>query len=771
MRTLDCFIPYENIDTIYNNVSEFRTSADVQNIFLLTHNPDLPPIEGCKTLLTDHKDSSATLQAIARHAASEYVAIYDKSDSITFGYGALNRLLTVAHDTQAGIVYADHYAMKGGVLTQSPVIEYQAGSVRNDFDFGSLRLFRTDLLKEWAQTHSDKHWLYAAKYELTLFISRSSHDIVCLNEFLYTEHESDLRLSGEKQFDYVDPRNQAVQIEMEQVCTEHLKQIGAYVDATSISEISVSGGQFPCEASVIIPVRNREKTIKDAILSALNQQTDFDYNVIIVDNHSTDSTTEYIDELKETDQRVVHIIPERTDLGIGGCWNLAINDERCGRFAIQLDSDDLYSNEHTLQTIVDKFRKEHCAMVIGSYRMCDFKLQTLPPGIIDHKEWTDTNGMNNALRINGLGAPRAFYTPLLRQIGVPNTSYGEDYALGITLSRQYKIGRIYDELYLCRRWEGNSDAALSIEKVNRNNHYKDLLRTIEIAARQRKNQFWSKHATQEDADKLFENQLNTWHEVKQRYNELDSILTKQITVKTDGNHGQGTVTIQHNPARMVSTGASIDKQTISRRQCFLCNYARPSVQMSLAMNSRFLLLVNPFPILRKHFTLPLRTHKPQQILPYFDDMMDFTDALHNMFIFYNGAYCGASAPDHMHFQAGGIDQLPRTFMSKHYTIQGKDKAEIQTQFSNIVGSLPIHEGEIEPRMNILAWKENGDYHCVIIPRSKHRPDCYHESAGKGQMLISPGALDMAGLIITPRHEDYEQITATQAEEIIKECGL
>ena len=158
-------------------------------------------------------------------------------------------------------------------------------------------------------------------------------------------------------------------------------------------------------------------------------------------------------------------------------------DEHCGRFAIQLDSDDLYINHHVLQRIVDTFHEHQCAMVIGSYKMVNFKLEEIPPGIIDHKEWTPDNGRNNALRVNGLGAPRAFYTPLLRQIRIPNVSYGEDYATALAISREY---RIYEPLYLCRRWEGNSDADLNIQRVNANNYYKDKIRMIEILARQQK---------------------------------------------------------------------------------------------------------------------------------------------------------------------------------------------------------------------------------------------------------------------------------------------
>ena len=270
---------------------------------------------------------------------------------------------------------------------------------------------------------------------------------------------------------------------MEQACTEHLRVLGALVHENDLRPIDVTEGTFSFEATVVIPVRNRERTIADAIRSVLAQVTDFPFNVIVVDNHSTDGTSALIDTFVHNGRPVVHLVPERTDLGIGGCWDLAVRDAHCGRFAVQLDSDDLYKDTNVLQTIVDAFHEQQCAMLIGSYELCDFALRPLPPGLIDHKEWTAANGMNNALRINGLGAPRCFYTPVIRQVGFPNVSYGEDYAVGLAISRRYRIGRIFDSLYLCRRWEGNSDAALSPDRVNANNRYKDFIRTVELKAR------------------------------------------------------------------------------------------------------------------------------------------------------------------------------------------------------------------------------------------------------------------------------------------------
>lgn len=427
--------------------------------------------------------STVSLREIASGVKTKYVLLYQKAASCDMSEDALARMVRVADDTGALMVYADHYVVKDGIREAHPLIDLQEGALRDDFDFGTVTLVRTDVLREFTERQS-REYEYAALYAFRLYMQRKGL-IFHLNEYLYTSEMLDMRKSGEKQFDYVNPRNRGVQIEMEQAVTEHLTIIGALVDNKKYKEPQFTLGDFPVEASVIIPVYNREKTIADAVRSALSQEASFEYNVIVVDNHSTDNTGKILREI--SDPRLVVIVPERTDLGIGGCWNEAVYSKSCGRFAVQLDSDDLYSGTDTLQRIVDCFHEQRTGMVIGSYRMCDFDLQTLPPGIIDHREWTDDNGANNALRINGLGAPRAFFTPLLREVGFPNTSYGEDYALGLWFSRTYRIGRIYDELYLCRRWGGNSDADLSIDKLNKNNSYKDKLRTIELLARKKMN--------------------------------------------------------------------------------------------------------------------------------------------------------------------------------------------------------------------------------------------------------------------------------------------
>lgn len=811
-RGIDCFIPYTDVETTLNNVAQFHESKLVNHVFLLATDKEAKPLNGCDIIYIDHLQSCETVRKIAAATCSSYAMLYTRSAPLALGYMSLNRFMNVAVNINAGLVYSDRTQMNDGVLRRLPVIEYQAGSLRNDFDFGSLLLFDAETMKAYANEFADSDFNYAGWYELQLFISRSDKPLFHIGEYLYTESNGDTRLSGVRQFDYVDPRNSYVQAEMEKVCTEHLRRIGAYIEADTVSEAAIDRYKFHYEASVIIPVRNRARTIADAIHSALSQVTDFNYNVIVVDNHSTDGTREIIDKICTEDKRCVCIVPEKTDLGIGGCWSMAVNDFRCGRFAVQLDSDDLYSGTDTLQRIVNKFYEDKCAMVIGSYRMCDFLLNTLPPGLIDHKEWTDENGRNNALRINGFGAPRAFFTPILRKIGGPNTSYGEDYALGLEFSRSYKIGRIFDELYLCRRWEGNSDAALTQEQQNANNRYKDSLRTIEIASRQRLNTYWSRQVTEQDANKLFDDQLSVWEQAAERYEELKSAMTNRFNI--DGSN----VCIQHNPARIVSTGANTDSQSIASRPCFLCDINLPEEQMDFPLLSKYHLLVNPYPILPKHFTIPLKQHRPQEILPYYKDMMEIAGNLNDMFVFYNGAQCGASAPDHMHFQAGMRGVLPlerdwnelyRSTRSRLYPISDDEFIESQQLeptaddtgifslrgyicpgliivtrtakasdflFRKVYESLPIHEGETEPRMNIFAWtmnyKNDGTPRLVsiIIPRSKHRPDCYF-AEGDERMVVSPGALDMGGLIVAPRKEDFDKIDSRTAAGIIREVGI
>jgi hypothetical protein len=453
------------------------------NITIVTTNKN-NNIAGLDFLLVQEIFSSKSIRLITAQIKTEFVMLITKNTKINFGAFGIERMINVTKNTGAGIVYSDYYEVKENKSVRHPVIDYQLGSLRDDFNFGPVLLINTEVLKN-AVANFSQDFNTAGLYELRLIISQT-HSPIRVPEFLYTAIEDDTRKTGEKQFDYVDPKNQQTQLEMEKAVTNHLKNINAFLDPT-YQPIVIDNKEFELETSVIIPVRDRSKTIGDAIESVLKQKTNFKFNLIIVDNHSTDGTTDVIKQAANNDKKIIHIIPERTDLQIGGCWNEGIMNEKCGRFYVQLDSDDIYADETTLQKIVDTFHKEKCAMVIGSYKLTDFELNEIPPGLIDHKEWTPDNGKNNALRINGLGAPRAFYTPVLREIKIPNVSYGEDYAVGLEISRNYQIGRIYSSIYLCRRWEGNSDAALDIEKTNANNLYKDKIRTIEVLARQLKN--------------------------------------------------------------------------------------------------------------------------------------------------------------------------------------------------------------------------------------------------------------------------------------------
>ncbi len=801
-NSIDCFLPCADVQAMGGILDTLRRSKSVRYIYLLASPTYAAAHEcpaDCEWLEVDSLTAWSTVSAVARNAHAAYVLLGVRPTLAALGQNATERFMQTAENMEAVMVYSDYQVVQGsGEQVKHPVIDYQEGSLRDDFDFGALWLVRTDALQAFcAEAEAEEESAgtlylpslrYAAFYALRLALSLVG-SLCHLNEYLYSEQETDGRASGEKQFDYVNPRNREVQVEMEQVVTRHLAALQALVDTTSYEVPDFGEQEFAVEASVIIPVYNRVQTIADAIASALQQETSFPFNVIVVDNHSTDGTTE---KIKALGGHLIHLIPERTDLGIGGCWNVAINDTRCGRFAVQLDSDDLYSSVHTLQRIVDAFYDQKAAMIVGSYRMCDFQLNTLPPGLIDHREWTDENGPNNALRINGLGAPRAFFTPLARQIQFPNTSYGEDYAMGLAFSRRYRIGRIYDELYLCRRWEGNSDAALSIERQNANNAYKDRLRTMELKARERH----TAGHVEDSLDRYFDRQLDLWDDARQRYRDLLRARSRELV------SGEQTLRVQWNPARIVSTGAKIDKVSIKERPCFLCADNRPEVQLSKVVDNDYQLLVNPFPILPMHFTIPSTKHKPQRIRGNYGEIHRLLTRYNNLVVFYNGPQCGASAPDHMHLQAGTSGILPlqnawprlsrdidvihqmaegefiglvRDYLCPIFVIVSRSQKSDETMYNVLYKALQqsaaiTGEGRDEPSHNILAWRHADDFVTVIIPRSKHRPDCYFRE-GREQMMVSPGSLDMAGFIVTPREEDFRGITAEQATSIIAECGI
>lgn len=798
-KTITCFIPYKGETQQNKTIEDLLACPCVKDVYLLTqpgNTPTAPP-QGCKSLPVGSLTSTATFRKIASLTQTPGLLVYTKLQTLNLGYMALERMTDYLSAPECGMVYSDHYQLIEEKQQPHPVTDYQPGSVRDDFDFGSVILFRTEAFRKALDTiGTEPDYEFSALYAVRLALSESFR-LTHIREYLYTEIEEDVRKSGEKQFDYVNPRNREVQIEREAAFTHYLKRIGAYLTPAK-KIIDITEGNFDNEASVIIPVRNRVRTIEDAIKSVLEQETDFPFNLIIIDNHSDDGTTKIIDRYK-SDSKVIHIIPQRKDLGIGGCWNLGINHPQCGRFAVQLDSDDLYSSRSTLQTIINKFHTEKCAMVIGSYRMTDFSLNTLPPGVIDHKEWTDENGHNNALRINGLGAPRAFFTPLLRRIRVPNTSYGEDYALGLAFSREYHIGRIYDVLYLCRRWEGNSDAALSIDKINRNNAYKDSLRTLEISIRQ------AMPKEEPAGRKFFNRQLAHWDIARNNYNALDNIQIRNMEIEGC------TIEVQFNPARAVSTCAKLDKQTIEARPCFLCLNNKPAEQdvLTISLDEPFILRVNPYPILPGHLTISSEKHQWQTLADKTDRQLPgrLVSWLENNFekgyaLFYNGAKCGASAPDHFHFQAARKHDIPFIRQWNSLMETATLQEEIRTENGNTcrsysingyicpihafitdhtaetdsglidryLKSLPMHGNEPEPRYNLFAWMdEKRGFTIAYFPREKHRPACY-TAEGDRQILVSPGALDMAGILVTPRKEDFDKLTPADILQIYNEVA-
>ncbi len=470
----------QSVSQVERTVSALKGEDIVGKICLLREEGasegDIP---GTISIPTTSVRSTDAVRKIAANATSEYTLIYLKYTALSFGQYSLERMLSIADDTGAAMVYADHFNVADGKRTEAPVIDYQVGALRDDFDFGSVLIYRNSALKE-AVAGMDEDYKAAGQYDLRLRASRIGA-IEHISEYLYYDVETDTRKSGEKLFDYVDPRNRASQIEMEKACTSHLKAIGGYLEPV-FKDVKFSEEKFEYEASVVIPCKNRVRTIASAIKSALDQKTTFKYNVIVVDDNSDDGTVDVIKSFAD-DPRLVYIAQDKTWHGIGGNWNSALHHPKCGKFALQLDSDDLYSDDGVVQRFVDAFYSQNCAMVVGTYQLTDFDINPIPPGVIDHKEWTPDNGRNNALRINGLGAPRGFYTPLLKTLNFPPTKYGEDYAVGLRVSREYQIGRLYDVMYNCRRWDSNSDGSLDVQKVNANNYYKDKIRSWELKAR------------------------------------------------------------------------------------------------------------------------------------------------------------------------------------------------------------------------------------------------------------------------------------------------
>jgi len=796
MKKIDIFTLYTGNALCPNNYL-YQASLPVVNKIYLLHTEHTPTQEGIlNSLHTGALYSTETLRTIANAAQADYIALSLNATDIEPGYMAYERFIDIAEQTGAGMCYADYVEMRDGELAGHPLIDYQRGSLRDNFDFGHILLFSTSAFKETVKKMHN-NYLHAGFYDLRLKISLS-HPIVHINETLYTA------ITGKEQssdhFAYVDPNNRDRQIEMEQACTEHLKQLDALLHYQTRA-VDFNAQQFDNEASVIIPVRNRARTIKDAIESALQQETSFKYNVIIVDNHSTDGTTSLI---KQYGERVMHVIPSRSDLGIGGCWNLALQQGECGRFAVQLDSDDVYSSPNTLQAVIDAFYEQMCGMIVGSYRLTDFNGNEIPPGIIDHREWTPENGGNNALRVNGLGAPRAFYTPLARQFKFPNTSYGEDYAIGLRFAREHLVGRVYDVLYNCRRWEGNTDAQLDIAQTNTFNFYKDKLRTFELEARiqlnaARKQEQLAKiiipenklkellppnPTLSEKAELLLSRQLKGWPLFAENHRALSNVKVRYL-------RGEGMyVHLLYHPNRIKSATAKIDPASIAKRECFLCSRNLPEGQEAIPFKDNYLLLCNLYPVFDSHFVIAEKSHTPQLITNRIGDMLDLAKEMKKYVICYNGAYAGASAPDHFHVHAVKKNNLP---ISKGNSIKNTQKIAASYHDDNAyaphffsddnrrllieqtykaVNSLELKESELEPRFNLLCWSTSRQEGCegwmvALFPRRQHRPAEYYME-GEEHYLVSPGALEMGGAFIFAVESDFKRMRTKKLSDIYKQ---
>ncbi|MRR18129.1 MAG: DUF4922 domain-containing protein [Deltaproteobacteria bacterium] len=754
---------------------------------------------------------------------SDFLFVLDSAVDVDCDGRALRRLLDLARDTRAGMIYSDYQDTNGGRLVAHPLLDCQPGSIRDNFDFGpffilSVPTAKTALAK-YGALPSDPE---AALYDLRLKIS-TDHLLLHVPEFSYAASLGKLKSAkkagrpAEAQFAYVARENARRQSRLEKIATAHLKRIGAHLPARTGLAPDVHEDAL-WKASVVIPVRNRKETIADALTSALGQKTDFPFNILVVDNHSTDGTTGILKKFAAEYPHVQHIIPVRRDLGIGGCWNEAIHSPHCGRYAVQLDSDDLYSSPRSLQKIIHVLSRGHYAMIAGSYTLVNEKLRPIPPGLIDHREWTPGNGHNNLLRVNGMGAPRAFDTAVVRRFGFPNVSYGEDYALALRLSRDYRIGRIYESLYLCRRWKNNTDAGLSVEKQNRNDCYKDRLRTMEIQARQIMNsnspecralraglsvparktetpdQIFARFPTPDHpalsplCDDLFISQKKSWPQLAAACRDLARVSEKTLPC---GRYG---VTLQFNPGRALSSGAAVDAESIRRRPCFLCAGSLPAGQKGIVYRGDFLILCNPAPIFHHHFTIVSRRHIEQEIITSLPALLTLAaDAAPDYTAFYNGPACGASAPDHLHFQMAPADALPYLTELKKLPLLGEaagvgygvsdgaDRSVIVLTSSNAEG-LYAHFLKVlrafqnvlatpdEPLMNILCVYDQDHWLLAIFLRRKHRPDAYY-AKGDGKIFISPGAVDMAGVVVTPQWIDFERMDCAGLRNLYREVSL
>ena len=809
---------------------------------------------------------------------SDYLLVSDASTDISCDPQSLRRLLLIARETQAGIIYSDFLTATGNRFVPHPLNDYQEGSIRDDFNFGPFFIMSQAVIKTALKKYGGlPRDASAAFYDLRLKISLDAA-ILHLPEFLYTasvkKHEMTSAGKTEAHFDYVAKENFIRQKKFEKIATRHLKRIGAHLAPRS-QKTERFDAAVAAEASIVIPVLNRQKTIADALTSALAQKTNFTFNVIVVDNHSTDGTANILKKLAARYSNVHYLIPARPDLGIGGCWNEAIYSPHCGRYVVQLDSDDLYSSPHTLQKIIDTLRQGQFAMAVGSYTLVNEKLKPIPPGLIDHREWTHQNGHNNLLRVNGMGAPRAFDAAVIRRLGFPNVSYGEDYAVALRLSREYKIGRIYESLYLCRRWADNTDAGLSVEKQNRNDYYKDSLRTMEIQARQLlntdersvqhksiKKDISHRHSRKYDFARKCDDDISIKKSIKDRHSReggnpefiknSESPVASGLPEKT-GRHnihpeplpsgrifaefpgkddttlpalcrnfynsqkkswpalaaacldlaggqerklscGSYKIILQYNPARAVSSGAAVDKESIKKRPCFLCAANRPAEQSGILYRNDYLILCNPAPIFKRHFTIAAREHRPQEITSSLESLLQIaSDASPDYTVFYNGPACGASAPDHLHFQMIPFHSLPflnrlkgmrtmKEISSVRYNLaEGSDRSVIVLESKNAdaLKKQFLHlmqcAGQIlatadEPLINVLCSYRKNCWQLMIFLRQKHRPNAYY-AAKDANIFVSPGAVDMAGVVITPMLADYQRLDCGTMQGIYREVSL
>ena len=746
------------------------------------------------------------LSLFLKTMSGKYLLLMDGGEKISCSKLSLRRLLKVAGKEKAGMVYSDFIREQGDNLVERPLIDYQTGSIRDDFNLGHLLIFTSVAakfaLQKYGSLPSDPDM---ALYDLRLKIS-ADHDIRHVRECLYTvsvkNHTKHATSGGQvgPHFAYAAGKNFLRQKKLEKIATRHLKRIGAYLPSrTKIVNHEQNGGQW--KASIVIPVFNRKRTVADALKSALRQKTDFPFNVIVVDNHSTDGTTAILRKFASTYPHMHHLIPSRRDLGIGGCWNEAIYSPYCGRYVVQLDSDDLYSSPHTLQKIVNTMRRGRYAMVVGSYTIVDERLRKIPPGLIAHKEWTPTNGHNNLLRVNGMGAPRAFDLSVIRRFGFPNVSYGEDYAVALRITREYKAGRIHENLYWCRRWKDNTDAGLSLDKQNRNDFYKDKLRTAEIQARKsagRENPFmdhrriYAEFEGEKDCPlsflcrSLYASQKKSWGRFDDACRDLVSVRSRKLS-------GGYKVYLQYNPARAVSSGAAVDAASIRNRPCFLCEANLPYEQMGILYRNRYLILCNPAPIFENHFTIVSLQHEPQNIISSISWLLSLAADMSGYAVFYNGPACGASAPDHLHFQAVPKKKLPllrdikKTLVIEQgpfvkyghpkdddrsiIVLESGNPDELTAQFLNVstIVQAMTKTGD-EPMMNVICDYNGRAWRLAVFLRAKHRPDAYF-SDNESRVLISPGAVDMAGVVITPLPADYKKLHYNAVREIYREVSL